>query len=438
MQESENILTRQKSVKELSEKLSWRQHFQAKGNIVDEADNDKNEISAWLLEPHYFYGHKLYKSLLRIIPYLSFALMVLIIFNVLGPQYLFLYSITLAITVAKIKLVNQQQRFFSKKLQLLKKYKDLLKFIENEEFISEELISLRNTLKKNDKKAWQNLANLSGMINYLDNRQNIIVASVLNAMVLWDILYVYKIEKWKESFKENLPVWFDIIADFDAISSLAGFAWNFPENIYPIVKNGEFKLESENLGHPLIPEKTRVSNDFNNDHPGRLFIITGANMAGKSTFLRTVGVNLILGMNGAPVCAEKFEFSPINILTSVRTNDSLHDNESYFYAELKRLKRVIDELKQGKKLYVIVDKSNGSAALIAHLIKLNACGIIATHDLSLGDLENKYPTIIKNKCFEVEIINDKLIFNYKLYDGISKNMNASFLMKQMGIIVRKS
>jgi len=153
-------------------------------------------------------------------------------------------------------------------------------------------------------------------------------------------------------------------------------------------------------------------------------------------------------MNGATVCASEFKFSPISIITSVRTNDSLHDNESYFYAELKRLKRIIDELKEGHKLYVIidemlkgtnsVDKSNGSASLIGHLIKLNACGLIATHDLTLGKLEKKYPERLRNKCFEVEITSNKLKFSYKLYEGISKNMNASFLMKQMGIIEGKS
>ena len=168
-------------------------------------------------------------------------------------------------------------------------------------------------------------------------------------------------------------------------------------------------------------------------------------MAGKSTYLRTVGVNLVLAMMGAPVCASDFEFYPIDIFTSIKTKDSLQKNESYFYAEIKRLKRIIDELSNGKHLFIILDeilkgtnskdKQAGSKALIKQLINLNSVGLVATHDLALGDLFNSFPDNIINKCFEVEIQNGKLIFDYKLKDGISQNLNATFLMKQMGITV---
>jgi len=174
-------------------------------------------------------------------------------------------------------------------------------------------------------------------------------------------------------------------------------------------------------------------------------IITGANMAGKSTFLRTIGVNLVLAMTGNVVCAKGFSFVPISIHTSVRTNDSLQKSESYFFAELKRLKAIIDRLEKGEKLFVIVDemlrgtnskdKHLGSIALTKQMINLKASGLIATHDIALGELINTYPGNIKNQRFEVEIENNKLVFDYLLKSGISQNLNAVFLMKKMGIII---
>ena len=167
-------------------------------------------------------------------------------------------------------------------------------------------------------------------------------------------------------------------------------------------------------------------------------------MAGKSTFLRTVGINLILASAGCKVCAESFIFSPIRLFTNMRTTDNLMNDESYFYAELLRLQTLLNLLREGENLLVIIDemlkgtnstdKLNGSKALINQLISLNTHGIVATHDLSLTELSTLYPSSIKNQCFEVQLRDDELIFDYKLSDGVTRTMNATFLMKKMGII----
>ena len=168
-------------------------------------------------------------------------------------------------------------------------------------------------------------------------------------------------------------------------------------------------------------------------------------MAGKSTYLRTVGINMVLAMTGAPVLAKSFVLKPIDIFTGIKTTDSLQDGESYFFAELKRLKEIINTLEKDSKLFIILDeilrgtnsrdKHNGSEGLVKQLIKLNASGMIATHDLALGKLEKTFPEQVINKRFEVEIKNNELVFDYKLKDGISQNLNATFLMKKMGITV---
>jgi len=167
-------------------------------------------------------------------------------------------------------------------------------------------------------------------------------------------------------------------------------------------------------------------------------------MAGKSTFLRTIAVNLILGMTGTKVCAAKFRFKPVVLFSSMRTTDSLSSNESYFYAELKRLKILKERLETDSDLFFILDeilkgtnsedKSTGSKMFLGKLAEKNATGIIATHDISLGEMEKVFPQNVFNKCFEVEISGESVFFDYKLRDGITKHMNAGILMKKMGII----
>ncbi len=197
------------------------------------------------------------------------------------------------------------------------------------------------------------------------------------------------------------------------------------------------------MGHPLIPKKVRIDNDVLFPSKKQFYVITGANMAGKSTYLRTVGVNLVLALSGAPVCAKQFKTSILQPFTSIKTSDSLSNNESYFYAELLRLQRIIEALKTGESYFIILDeilkgtnskdKEQGSKALVKKLISLNAGGIIATHDLQLAELRKSFPENVKTACFEVDIENDQLVFDYKLREGVSRNLNATFLMEQMGI-----
>ena len=193
----------------------------------------------------------------------------------------------------------------------------------------------------------------------------------------------------------------------------------------------------------MLNREVCVSNDVTIENHPFFLVVTGANMAGKSTYLRTVGINLMLACAGAPACASSLRFYPYKLVTNLRTSDSLTDNESYFFAELKRLKMIIDRLQSGEPLFIILDeilkgtnsedKQKGSIALMKQLVSLRANGIIATHDLLLGDLEKEFPDAIKNYRFEADIKDDHLSFTYKIREGVAQNMNASFLMKKMGI-----
>jgi DNA mismatch repair ATPase MutS len=317
--------------------------------------------------------------------------------------------------------------------------------VENTNFKSGYLIDIQKRLVAEEGKIPSKaIHQLSLILNYMDSNLNILVSVILNGLFMFNLHLLLKVEKWKKQNQENVPNWFESIATFDALSSLANFAYNYPLYAYPEPVTTDYKFAAENLGHPLIPYEHRVANDIQINGWNQFAIITGANMSGKSTFLRTIGVNYILAMAGAPVCATKLSFYPIQIHSSIRTSDSLTRNESYFYAELKRLKQIIDELESGKKKLIILDeilkgtnskdKQAGSIALIEQLLHYKSVGLFATHDLMLGELATRFPGQVNNLCFEIQIENDKMLIDYKLHDGVCKNLNATYLMKNMGIL----
>jgi DNA mismatch repair ATPase MutS len=235
-----------------------------------------------------------------------------------------------------------------------------------------------------------------------------------------------------------------VIAETDALVSLGNLAYNQPGYVFPDVHSGGFIFHAERMGHPLLPPGKRVCNDLSLNGWSKVLVITGANMAGKSTFLRTVGVNLLLARLGAPVCAGRMIFTPVKVYTNMRTTDSLLKDESYFFAELKRTKAILDRLEGGERILVILDemlkgtnsadKLSGSKALIARLLQLRAVALIATHDLKLSEMEVEYPQMVFNKCFEIKLEENDMVFDYLLRDGVTQTMNATFLMKKMGIV----
>jgi DNA mismatch repair ATPase MutS len=260
---------------------------------------------------------------------------------------------------------------------------------------------------------------------------------------LYDLQCVHRLEKWKSENASRLMEWIETVHETEALCSLGTFAFNHPRFVFPTI-NTDQKLSVVGLGHPLLDENARVVNDTYLDRDRSIMIITGANMAGKSTFLRSLGVNVVLGLAGAPACAKEFDCPLIEIRSGMRTADSLKENQSYFYAELDRLKSIMDELRRGTPLLILLDeilkgtnstdKQSGSLALVKQLIEYPCLVVIATHDLALGDLQHLYPRRILNYSFEANIENDQLFFDYKLKRGVAQRMNATFLMQKMGII----
>jgi DNA mismatch repair ATPase MutS len=265
-----------------------------------------------------------------------------------------LLNLTLVGTI--LKTFNIHYNLLNKSHTNLKKMAKLFNQVEKLNVESDLLLELQEQLFSSRQSASLQINKLTRLLDALDNRSNILVGFVLNALLLWDWNCLWRIEKWQQAHQLDYENWQNTIANFDALISLANLSYNNPDFIYPEVSKESFELLASGMGHPLLPSNVRVCNDFEIDNKQRYAIVTGANMAGKSTFLRTIAVNLVLADCGSKVCANKFVFSPLPLYSSMRTEDSLMKNESYFLAELKRLQTITKALDAGAKLFIILDE----------------------------------------------------------------------------------
>lgn len=437
----EEIENRQKAVKELSQKPQWRQNYMAIAQVV-EVERSASEIINWLK------GYKPFlKGIWKFVPLiftlLSLSILVLTIVEVLPIDYLgYWLLVGLGITGIYVKKVNILSLNTSRAKDTFRQYAQLLDAIENETFQSTLLRQQQTKIEGVVIKASQIFSQFSKYIDALDNRNNLISAILGNGYFLWDLRQAYKIEKWIENYADKVDDWFDVVTFFDAYNTLGNYAFNHQNFVYPEISNDTHTISANDLGHPLLDSEKRVDSDLDIEQ-SQFFIITGANMAGKSTFLRTVALHIVMANIGLPLCAKRSIYKPIKLVTSMRTTDSLTDDSSYFFSELTRLKFVVDTIEKDNNYFIILDeilkgtnstdKAIGSRQFVERLVKLKATGIIATHDLSLTEIESNLEPV-KNYYFDAEIVNDELYFDYKLKQGVCQNMNASFLLKKMDIV----
>ena len=436
----EAIDKKQAGIQELAEMPNWRQEFSAIGGLV-KIQHSAQMIMAWIKD----YKTTL-PNIMKLLPLIftaiSAILLGLVFFDIMGYQILMLWFLVgLGISGVYLKKINRIYNEAGKAKETFSQYYKLLDKIENTTFTSEILIEQQERIKSENEKASLIFRKFSKILDSFDQRNNMIMALVGNGFLLWDLKYAYQVEKWLEAYHDKVEDWFEVITFFDAQNSLANFAFNHPDYVYPNINQDQNVIKAKQLGHPLLKTKKRVDNDFLIENQ-QFFIITGANMAGKSTFLRTVSLSIVMANMGLPVCAESYDYSPIKLITSMRTSDSLADDESYFFSELKRLKFIVEEIKNDNYFIILdeilkgtnsTDKAIGSKKFVEKLVASNSTGIIATHDLSLCEIENELSEI-KNYYFDAEIINDELNFDYRLKNGVCKNMNASFLLKKMEIV----
>jgi hypothetical protein len=438
-----DILSRQEAVREMAQKTGFRQHFCVTGRLRKGGDVDIFRIKE--LQPA-FTRSLLWRILMTAIPVIWIA-------GIIGYVYINLplcvVGLIFAVSFITANLLPGKRvaatcKILEKTENALNTYSALIQIVEKEKFSAEALKSAQSRFETQQVWASQAIKRLSKIAGALNQRFSL-GGIICNVLYLRDVRQVIHFERWVERFGKDVAGWVETLAAMDTYCSLGGFAFNHADYVYPDIADDYFRFDGKDMGHPLIPCGKCVRNDLSlTKHPD-FIIITGANMAGKSTYLRTAGVNFLLACVGLPVCAVSLTIYPAKLFTSLRTVDSLTSGESYFFAELKRLKMLIDRLQAGEKMFIIldeilkgtnsVDKQKGSLALMRQLITFGACGMIATHDLTMGSLAGEFPEIIRNHCFEADIDDGKLTFSYQLRDGIAQNMNASYLMKQMGITV---
>lgn len=442
--EKSEILARQEAGKDLKNRLEWRQNFQAIGHNSEENEDDIRRLLNWLNEPTIILENKVLRAVKIILPIVFVASIITIFFGFPYQIAVAVFILNLFVQSRKLKQINDTHEKTSKAGDILNNYARLIEHIENEGFNSKKLKDLKQRLFISDRSASKSLKRLAFIIHQLNARFNIF-AILLNGAVFWDWHWIIQLEKWKAEMQTKLPEWFDILQEFDAMITLGTWQYNHDNWTMPTIDEAFTGLEGIELGHPLIHKDKRVPNDLIVPNSGHIKLITGSNMAGKSTYLRTVGLNVVFAMMGSPVCAKSLRLPILTVNTSMRTQDVLHESTSSFYAELKRLKTIIDSVENGEKVFFLLDeilkgtnsrdRHTGSRALIEQLIKSKGMGLIATHDLELGVLEAESNGTIENLCIEVEVEKDRLVFDYTIKKGVSKSFNATYLMRNMGIRV---
>ncbi|QSB24974.1 DNA mismatch repair protein [Flavobacterium sp. CLA17] len=440
---NETILANQEAVNELKTKIDWRQEFLALAAISNDSKSSYDSIMHW----NSFKNNSLPKVLVVlsiVLPILFFGILTAYFFT---SKTILLSYLTYAFIANMIVLGQSFKRIQSEIAKadnvdkIIKQYSLLVEKIEKETFQSKKLIDLQQQLIFRNATASAHLKQLSELFSRMDTINNFVTAIVFNGTFLFNLHVLKALLKWKDNYTAELEKWISIIGELEALNSLANLAYNNADFVFPEI-NSEYKIGFKNLAHPLLNPKGRVGNDTD-FYPQSFMILTGSNMSGKSTFLRSLGVNMVLGGIGSVVCASEANIHPLPVLVSMRLSDSLADSESYFFAEIKRLKQIMDAL-EDQPAFVLLDeilrgtnsddKRNGTIEVVKKIIARKAIGAIATHDIEVCLTTNEYPETLTNQCFEVEIQNNDLHFDYKLRSGICKNKSATFLMQKMGVI----
>lgn len=441
----DTILENQKAITELEQRLDWRQSFFASEIKHNDKDLKKDKIEEWLAMDNAWIDNAVIKLLSFAVPIIS-ILMAVYLFSNYGffPGLASLIPGALVLKKYYSK-ISETQDLVKENLKFLTQYNGLFHMIEQADFEAEKLKSIQSQLIIGTNGVSKKLKTLDWYLDQLDMKFNVF-GMLFNVISLWDLHFMRLLNNWKKENGDNLQNWLGALGEMEFLCSLANLSYNNPEWCFPNINNETHLIKCEEVGHPLIHRNTRIGNTIDLPTVQHIKLITGSNMGGKSTFLRSVGLNLILSYTGSKVCATRFEAPILSVISSMRTNDALKENTSGFYAELKKLKQIVDAVTDEKgetKHYFLIDevlkgtnsndRHEGSKALIKQLLNHNGAGLISTHDLKLANMESEVEGKLENKCFEVEVEGDQLIFDYKIKDGVSQSFNATHLMRNMGI-----
>ena len=440
----DDIEREQQAVKEATNAIDWRQQLCADGIESALTISTQQRIEAWMKQPSAFH-QPLWKWVGIIFPIISMSTVLLYVYDVITASTFYLaIAVFFLFAFSLSKKVHPVWALLSRIANETGTIQRLLTQIEAPAFTNKKYTAIKSSLAgENGNYASAQVKELKTILNRFDVRLIVFAFFFLNTLFLWDLQQVLALNRWKKKYQSSIAGWFTAIAETEVLASLATLAFNQPLWCFPLIAEEHFTLEGTGIGHPLIARDKRVDNDFAVQGTGKVAIITGSNMGGKSTFLRSIGVNMVLAFIGAPVCATIFKVSVVHLMSSMRVMDNLAESTSTFYAELKKLQTIIQAVKNREQIFILLDeilrgtnsldRHTGSAALIKQLLHYDAVAVIATHDVELAHLEQTYPQAIANYHFDVQVAGNDLYFDYKLKHGICQSMNASILMKNIGI-----
>ena len=424
------ILAHQEAIKALTPQLAWRQTFMAHAEQIDDSPSFYDRLQQWAVTPTPPMGKfmRVFTVISPIVFTLSAILGYIYDYEVLKSIAKLLLTINLSVFFFYISKINKEKLGFEHTYAMLYAFKECIAQVEDH-------------FPEKNERASAHIAQLSRLLDDLDNVSNILVSIPLNIFSFYHLHRYRALLQWKQTYGTHIAQWLETVASTEVLCSFANFAYNNPHFVYPTFNN-QYRISFEDVGHPLIAENERITNNITLDE-AHFIILTGSNMSGKSTFLRTLGVNMLLAQVGLPVCAREAAIHPLPLLVSMRLSDSLSDGKSYFFAEINRIEQIMTALKRERCMVLLdeilrgtnsEDKQYGTIKIIERLLSLKAIGIVATHDIEVCKTADRYPQQLQNKCFESYIHEGELSFDYKLREGICQNKNATFLMEKLGII----
>lgn len=442
------IEDRQAFVKELVDDFDLWQQIQSRLIFnLEKAIDYKKQLEQFFSQPISVVQNRVLQSYVKIAYYLFIVLFIgsffsskilaaLIVVGLFNFSLSLFYARKVNLVISKVERIGRAMSSFSEVFEMVEKRQWRSRLatdaLEKMESLSNEPIS-------------SSIKNLSGILNRLDARLNMFVGAFLNITQLWDLKHITALEKWRQTESAGIPEAFDFLSELESIGSFATLSFNNPHWAFPTIKDDSLHVvDVRGVAHPFINDKDVVANDYSlKGHS--LALITGSNMAGKSTFLRTLGINAVLAFAGAPVKATSMDISVMQIVTYMRIRDSVNESTSTFKAELNRIKQVLDEVgQQNNVLFLLdellrgtnsVDKYLGSKAIIKKLISYEGVGMVATHDLKLAELAETYPGYVRNFHFDIQVVGEEMLFDYLLKEGACTIFNASMLLKKIGIAI---
>lgn len=439
---AEEIRDRQEAVEELAGKIDFCQNIEYIGRSTKIRLQSPLKLLNYMEEKSSFIKSTILKRILYFIPMVTipFALVVFAFgIDSLKQLVSFVFTVQLIIWLIAALKLNARLGMVGEYKNTLEEYLKILKVIENEEFTSKKMKQMKENLFHGKSSAITAIKNLYYISEKINVRTNGILYVALNILFLWDYQCIFSLEGWKEANGANIKNWLNEIGILEELISISVFSHINEKNVFPEITDGKPRIIAKALGHPLITIDTRVNNDVELEN--NIFIITGSNMSGKTTFLRTIGINLVLAYAGGKICGEYMSTSIMEMYTSMRITDDLQEGISTFYGELIRIKEIIKAAEMNSNLIFLIDeifrgtnsrdRITGAEAVIKHLNKSKVIGAITTHDLELCALDNSER--IKNYHFEEHYENNKILFDYKLRKEKSKTTNAKYLMRIVGI-----